>query len=154
MQGHSGVVVVSVCCVFLRRGTTSEDPHTLQNQIQPLFFHMLKSFQGEKNALPENYTLTLLFRSPGKSFKMEIRAHYCTFNYPPNEWHVLMEMANPPTCVRFLVHAYPDMLQNNSLIRDVTCWGCVKGDTGPRICECISGHSCPADGNSDHGALR
>lgn len=26
--------------------------------------------------------------APGESFKMEIRAHYCTFNYPPNEWHV------------------------------------------------------------------
>lgn len=39
-----------------------------------------------------------------------------------------MEMANPPTCVRFLVHASPDMLQNNSLTKDVSYWGCQGKD--------------------------
>lgn len=60
-----------------------------------------------------------------------------------------MEMANPPTYVRFLVHAFLDMLQNNSLTRDVSCWGPVKGKTGlrngARMCECTGGQSCPAD---------
>lgn len=60
-----------------------------------------------------------------------------------------MEMANLPTCVRFLVHASPDMLQNNSLTRDVSCWDGKHGQgKGPGIYECVSGHSCPADCNN------
>lgn len=50
-----------------------------------------------------------------------------------------MEMANPPTCVRFLAHASPDMLQNNSLTRAVSYWGCQgKGRAEEWPQECVS----------------
>lgn len=53
--------------LFLYRGTTAEDPHVLRDQNQlalfsPCFFICRKAFRGrKKNALPENYTLHLLF---------------------------------------------------------------------------------------------
>lgn len=66
----------------------------------------------------------------------------------------LMEMQNLSTCVRFPVRAFPDVLQNNPLTRNVCCWYCLGGKSRAREwgqgCGSQLVHACP--GNRDSAA--